>query len=395
MVLTGNATGLVAGTATLTIADDDPVPTAVTLSLNPGSVAEGAGATRLLVSASLGAVALPRDTQVSVSVTGGTATAGTDFASVNGFTVTIPGGQRNGTAELTFKPLDDAEKESSETVVLSGTATGLATGTATLTITDDDAALPVISVQDSAGGEGSGNITFTVQLAPASSRDVTVRYATSGGTATEGTDYTVASGTLTFLPGETIKTIDVATVEDEVDEEDETFTLALTDPSNAVAPAVGRIATGTIRDDDELPRLRVSPVGLSGAEGESLAFSVELLAASSREVTVTYATADGTAKAGEDYVAASGTLTFRPGETAKAVEVATIQDEMDEEDETFALALGAATNAKVRPGRRTSSTTIRDDDVRPRLTVSRASLSVEEVRAWPSRSNCWRRAGGK
>ena len=378
VILTGNATGLVASTATLTIADNDPVPTAVTLSLNPGSVSEGAGATRLSVSASLGTVALPGDTQVSVSVTGGTATAGTDFASVNGFTVTIPGGRRNGTAELTIQPIDDALEESSETVVLSGTATGLATGTATLTITDDDAALPVISVQDSAGGEGSGRITFTVQLAPASGREVTVRYATSGSTATEGTDYTVASGTLTFLPGETMKTIDVATVQDEVDEEDETFTLALTDPSNAVAPAVGRIATGTIRDDDERPRLRVSPVSLSADEGESLAFSVELLAATSRAVTVTYATADGTAKAGEDYVAASGSLTFRSGETEKAVEVATIQDELDEEDETFTLALGAATNAKVRPGRRSSSATIRDDDERPRLRVSPVSLSADE-----------------
>ena len=90
---------------------------------------------------------------------------------------------------------------------------------------------------------------FTVSLAPASSDQVTVAYATSGGTATSGTDFTAASGTLTFAANETSKTVSVATTDDATDEANETFTLTLSSPTNATLGTA--TATGTINDDDD------------------------------------------------------------------------------------------------------------------------------------------------
>ena len=148
VILSGSAAGLTAGTATLTITDDDPAPTAVTLSLNPNSVSEDASPTAITVTASLNNSPLPTATEVTVSLAGGTATSGTDYAVVSEFTMTIAGGQTSGTAQLSFDPTQDNVAEGNETVILSGSAAGLDAGTATLTIADDD---PVAAQQQ--GGE--------------------------------------------------------------------------------------------------------------------------------------------------------------------------------------------------------------------------------------------------
>ena len=125
--------------ATLTITDNDAPSTAVTLSLNPSTVGEGAAATTVTVTAGLNGAALPTATTVTVSRTGGTATSGTDYPAVSNFTVTIPANAAGGTATLSFDPTEDIFHEGDETVVLTGSATGLTSGSATLTITDNDA----------------------------------------------------------------------------------------------------------------------------------------------------------------------------------------------------------------------------------------------------------------
>ena len=83
------------------------------------------------------------------------------------------------------------------------------------------------------GDTGTVNATFTVTLDAVSGQAVTVDWETSDGTATAGEDYTAGNGTLTFAPGETSKTFDVAVTGDTVDEADETFTVTLSGPSNA------------------------------------------------------------------------------------------------------------------------------------------------------------------
>ncbi len=102
------------------------------------------------------------------------------------------------------------------------------------TITDDDP-LPALSVNDvtvSEGNAGTANATFTVTLAPVSGRTVTVDYATEDGTATAPADYIAATGTLTFLPGQTSRTVSVAVRGDLLDEINETYVVNLSNPGS-------------------------------------------------------------------------------------------------------------------------------------------------------------------
>ena len=107
--------------------------------------------------------------------------------------------------------------------------------------------IPAVSVSDASAAEGDA-VAFTVSLSVASSQQVTVEYATSGGTATSGTDFSAESGTLTFAANETSKTVSVATTDDSAEEDNETFTLTLSSPTNATLGDA--TATGTINDDD-------------------------------------------------------------------------------------------------------------------------------------------------
>ncbi len=108
---------------------------------------------------------------------------------------------------------------------------------------------PELSVADAGGAEGTdAAIAFTVTLAPAAATEVTVHYATADGTATAPADYTSTSSTLTFEPGQTSKTIEVPIVDDDVEDDGETFTLTLSEPSGAVLADAE--ATGTIRNTE-------------------------------------------------------------------------------------------------------------------------------------------------
>ena len=108
----------------------------------------------------------------------------------------------------------------------------------------------VLSVNDAeASEENDSTIDFVVELDPASSESVTVDYETADGTAGAGDDYTAKSGTLTFSPGDTRKTVSVPIVDDAVEDDNETLTLTLGNASGAEIDDAE--ATGTIRDDDQ------------------------------------------------------------------------------------------------------------------------------------------------
>jgi hypothetical protein len=211
------------------------------------------------------------------------------------------------------------------------------------------------------GNSGTTALTFTVSLIQAAAGPVTVQYATADGTATAGSDYRAASGTLSFAPGETQKTITVAVLGDQLFEPNEWFAVTLSNPTGALLAVAG--ASGIILNDDtESPGISITDVAKKeGRSGTTLfVFTVTLSAPSVSQVTVRYATADGTAKAGEDYTAASGTLTFAPGETTKTVTIKVKGDRAKEADETFSLLLSGATNASILDG--TGLGTILNDD---------------------------------
>ena len=114
--------------------------------------------------------------------------------------------------------------------------------------TQDEAALPTVRLDDPSANEADGMITFTVTLSRLSHLDALIDYQTSDGTATEPDDYTATTGQLTIPAGALTGTIDIPVIDDTVDDDDETFTLALTDATNATLDDAE--GTATIEDND-------------------------------------------------------------------------------------------------------------------------------------------------
>jgi hypothetical protein len=180
---------------------------------------------------------------------------------------------------------------------------------------------------------------------------VNVNWATANGTATAPTDYPAASGIVTFAPGETTKDVSVTVNGDTTYEPGETFFVNLTGPTNATL-ADGQ-GVGTIANDDARPTISIGD--FSAAEGNNgtraFTFTVTLSNPSYQTITVQFATASGTATTGNrDYTATSGTLTFAPGETSKAVTVLVRGDTKRETNETFFVNLSGPTNATILDG---------------------------------------------
>jgi hypothetical protein len=208
---------------------------------------------------------------------------------------------------------------------------------------------PSLWIGDTAVNEGNtGTVaaTFTVTLSAASTQTITVAYATGNGTATAGSDYQSASGTLTFAPGETSKTITVLVNGDRLPEPNETFFVNLSSPTNAtIADGQG---VATILDDE--PRISISDVSKSeGKKNQTtlFTFTVTLSAAYDQPVTMSFQTVNGTATTSDqDYIGKSGTLTFAPGETTKTITIEVKGDSKKEANETFYLDLfGLSSNA--------------------------------------------------
>ena len=247
----------------------------------------------------------------------------------------------------------------------------LADQTGTASITDDDDR-PDLTIDDAAALTEGDTATFGVTLSGESGLPVTVEYVTSDGTAVAGSDYTQTSGTLRFEPGEMTKTIPVQTLQDDMAEATETFTVRLSAPSGATL--AGRIGTALITDDDESPELGIDDAPAVN-EGDTATFEVTLSGESGLPVTVEYVTSDGTAVAGLDYTQTSGTLRFEPGEMTMTIPVQTLQDELAEATETFTVRLSAPTGATVANGTGTAS--IIDDDEPPELTIDDAPVVSE------------------
>jgi probable HAF family extracellular repeat protein len=221
--------------------------------------------------------------------------------------------------------------------------------------------VPSISINDVSvieGNTGTKTAVFTVSLSEASTETVTLAFATANGSATSGSDYQSASGTVTFEPGQTARTISVVINGDRAGEPNETFAVNLSAATNAVFNDNQGI--GTILDDE--PRIIIGDVARSEGNAGTTAFvfTVSLSAAYDAPVTVNFATANGTAKSNEDYTAASGTLTFAPGQTTQTITVGVKGDKKKEANETFFVNLFGGSGALILDGQGLG--TIQDDD---------------------------------
>ena len=251
----------------------------------------------------------------------------------------------------------------------------LAADKTTATINDDNDAAPQVGITGTPVVTEGVGAEFVVSLDRMSGKTVTVTYATgdAADTAQPPGDYTAVSGTeLTFTAGQTAKTVTIATTNDDLDEDAETFTVTLRAPDNATLAADKTTATGTINDDNDA----APQVGITGppavTEGAGAEFVVSLNAASGKTVTVTYATGDDTAKAGADYTEVPGTeLTFTAGQTEQTITIATLDDQLDEEAETFSVTLSGPDNATLAADKTTATGTINDDnDAAPQVGIT-------------------------
>ncbi len=386
LLLTGatNA-GLMSGgrSGSVTITDNDAIP-AVAIE-NAPSVTErnpGQAAVNAVFNVRL-ARASAKTTTVDYRSADGTAKAGSDYAAVAG-TLTFAAGTTLRTVAVPI--VADLVSESTETFIVNLAApqgATLGTTRATGTVVDNDVQPNIVisnapAVTEPNSGQAAVNAVFSVKLSTASAQAVSVKYATASGTAKSGSDFTATSGTLTFAPGTTSKTIAVPVRGDNLDEAAETFNLNFSSPVGALLPV--NKATASITDNDPAPALTVADAA-AVAEPDSgqtdAAFVVSLSPASGQSVTVRYATASGSATNGSDFTSTSGTLTFAPGITTQTVNVPVRGDLLDEPNENFVLKLSAAVNATLT--RTQASAIITDNDAAPTVGVANTAPVTEPV----------------
>lgn len=313
----------------------------------------------------------PVRASVSFTTVEGSANAGLDFSTSSG---TLTFTKHRSTRKIAVEVYGDAIEELDErfTVKLSNAeGATIAHGKGHATITDDDEGGPTISIGDATAGEAQGEAAFTVALSLPLTDAVTVDYATADGSATAGADYQSKSGTLTFEPGQTVKQIAVPVLTDSLPEVGETYAVNL---SNATGAAIADgVGIGTITDDDT-PSITIGNATTTEGNAATVnaVFSVTLSIQSSQTVSLSYATADGSATAPSDYQATSGSLTFDPGQTVKQIVVPLVGDSVPEINETYAVNLSSATGASITDG--VALGTITDDDT-PTITVANATVT--------------------
>ena len=311
------------------------------------------------------------DTVLGWTTAAVTATSGDDFTAVTSGTLTIAAGDTTGT--LTVSTAGDllAEADETFTVTITGTTlpsgVSLGTATATGTIEDDDPIVASVAADAATADEG-GSAEFTVTLTGATSTaSVVVTYSVTG-TATSGTDYTApATLMLTLAAGAKTGTISIPTVDDGVLDPGETLTVTLSSATTmAGTVTVDSTAVTTAIVDPGMVTVSVAAVAATVTEGTTAEFTVTLSGAVASDVALRWSIADGTAIAGEDYIAVSGgTVTLGAGTTSTTIEVAVTDDTLAESDETFTVILaapGTGLPAGVSLGTATATATIEDDD---------------------------------
>lgn len=379
---------IASASATGTILNDDGnLPS---LSISDAIILEGnAGLTNLVFTVVLNMTSTNTVTvgyaTANVTATDVPGVGGSDYVPTSG-TLTFPPGSVART--FTVAIVGDVNDEANETFRVNlSMATNAIIGDpfGVGSISDDDVT-PSLSVTPVAVSESAATATFIVSLSAPSGRPVSVNFATADSTATAGgtlsiggQDYVARSGTLTFAPGETTKSVAISINADSVDEADEVFTLTLSAPVDAVLGVAS--VNGTITDDDATPTLSIGDLSkVEGTGGSSIAaVPVTLSAVSGRLVTVSASTGAGIApqaSAGVDYTATTGTLSFPPGITSQVVNVTITPDALDEAFETFAVNLGVASNATVADAQGIV-TIVNDDSPLPNISINNAPNVTE------------------
>ncbi len=329
-------------TALVSIADND---VGIAFQFATYSVAEDAGTVRIgVVRGDDGTLPVT----VDWATTDLTATSGRDYA---GSTNTLAFGPTERLKFVSIPILNNSLKQPSRSfgLILSHPTGGTLGGTTTTTVTvlDKDPGFQFESASYTVA-EDAGAVLLRVLRNSVENLPAMVNYATADGTATNGLDYTATRGTLAFAPGEKVKLVPVPILSDGIKEPSKTFRVMLSNPVGSVlGPQTA--TTVTILDNDpglgfELAsysvckKAKAGEIALTVVRGNDAALG---------PITVDYATADGTATAGKDYQAVSGTLKFQENETVKSLTVPILQPPSTGTTKSFLVTLTHPTGGAI------------------------------------------------
>ena len=386
--------------ASLTLTDDDEASDAIALSLSPAEVGEGAGTATVTVTATMNAGARTEPTELTVSVTGDTAIAGTDFVEVSSFTLTVPANLKTGQETFTLTPTPDDIAEGDETITVSGEEvvdatqmeTALPVSPATLTLTDDDTASTRIdlSVDRLRFTETSPAATVTVTaILDGSSRttETRVRVSVMGGTADAGDFAPVASFTLTIPATQTRgeATFTLEPLADNLLEGDETIVVSGGVTAGGTLPVIP--VTITLADEFTASTevtLSVKPTTVSesvGSQGQLVNVLAEMNAGARTAETVIRVTVSGsgTEEAVDFEPVQDFDLTIPANHTGGAATftLAAVDDDVDEEDETITFS-GAVAALPALTVNAATLTLTDDDDAADAITLSLDRTEIAE-----------------
>jgi len=274
----------------------------------------------------------------------GTAVAGTDYTAESG-TLTFAAGvtSQSFSVPIAAAPLYAPTKNYTVRISAIGATIAKQVGAGTILNANPEPSLAIANVTQAEGTSGTSQFNFPVALSGASSLATTVNFATADGTALAGTDYVATSGTLTIPAGITSGTIAVPVYGSPILTNSKTFTVTLSGPVNATLSTAA--ATGTILDTSTTPGISVG--NASASEGSPAVFTITLGHVAANAITASYATANGTATAGTNYVSTTGSVTIPAGQLIATVTVATLATTTPSAARTFTLNLTAAPGAVI------------------------------------------------
>ena len=335
--------------ATITIhenGDPPPLVNTATFSVNEGNAA---GQT-INVPINLSLVS-GKPISVNYHTVAGTAAENVDFVPTSG-TLQLPAGSTSGLVSVVVNGDTLVEPDAVFYIAIDAPFNAvIGTSQSPVTLINDDFGGSVqFGSQTYNVLENGGVGVFTITRINGQASNITVQYSTSDGTASAGADYAATTGTVTFGANETFKQITVPIINDSLDEVDpETINLTVSGVSGGAS--LGNLLTSVlnIRDDDPLPATNIDSITVvEGNTSNSVAIvPVHLQVPSGRVVTVNYQTVSGTATSPDDFLPASGTITFAPGETFKNVSVTIVGDRVIEPNETFNVVLSAPINTSL------------------------------------------------
>ena len=309
--------------------------------------------------------------EVTYETRDGSATEGLDYIGVRG-TVRIPAGEQCVEVRVNLKEDLIVERDETFDLVLTGvTGATIDDGVGTATIKDCPPEPITISITDTRAKECEGPMTFQICLSRVSDTNITVSYSTADGSAIAGLDYTGGAGTITIPAGELCVDLEVPTLEDAIEESDESFFVNLSNPTaGAIGDGQGE---GRIKDcPPELPTISINDISVIECKGPAV-FEVCLSAVSATDVTVKFTTVDGTAVAPDDYTSTTGSITIPAGQLCQTFTIVVEDDGDDESPETFFVNLSQPTGATIDDGQGVG--TIHDcDPVPPTISINNTGV---------------------